>query len=110
MITLTIIIGVICLLAGHLAGLTETKLGTGALTAIILLFAISALPQCYWLFDEPVGWLTTLALWFTAAAFYHRLLADNRRNVATSAGTRRHAIVCQFGRQRLGFAFVWSVA
>lgn len=117
MIIITIIIGVTALLAGHAAGLTETKIGTAAITAIILLLAISALPECYWLFDSAAGWLTTLIIWLTTSHYYHRLFADLRRstpvvNRSTPIGRRRSSvvgrrlIVWQFGRQRLAFA--WS--
>lgn len=113
MIIFTIIIGITALLAGHAAGLTETKLGTAAITAIILLLAISALPQCYWLFDSGVGWLTTLVLWLVTSHCYHRLLTDTRRSTPVvnrqTSGCGRRLIIWQFGRQRLAFAYTWSI-
>lgn len=113
MIILTIIIGVIMLLAGHAAGLTETRLGTAAITAITVLFAISALPECAWLFDDLAGWLTTLALWLVMSHYYHRLLIDLRRSTPTinrqTPTIGRRLIIWQLGRQRLAFAYTWSI-
>lgn len=113
MIILTIAFGVIALLAGHAAGLTETKIGTAAITAIILLFTISALPQCHWLFDSPSGWLTTLALWIAITHYYHHVFADQRRSTPVinrqTPTIGRRLIIWQFGRQRLAFAYTWSI-
>lgn len=110
MIILTIIIGATMLLAGHAAGLTATKIGTAAITAIVLLLAISALPECHWLFDSAGGWLTTLALWLTTSHYYHRLFADIRRTTPVvnrpTPVVGRRLIIWQFGRQRLALA--WS--
>lgn len=114
MIALTIIIGATALIAGHLAGITETRLGTGAITALILFFAISALPQCHWLFDNTAGWATIVALWGVATALYHRILTDGRRSTPTvnhrAAAVGRRLIIWQFGRQRLAVAYTWSIA
>lgn len=110
MIIFTIVISALALLAARATGVTETRLGTAAITAIILLFVISALPQCYWLFDSIAGWLATLALWATSTVFYHRILADGRRPAPMGAASRRHALAWQFGRQRLVIAYVWSAA
>lgn len=100
MIIATIIIGIIALLAARAAGITGTWLGTGAVTAVVLFLAISALPQAQWLFDNL--WLCA-ALWAIATTFYHRLLADARRQTPTNAG-QRTGIVWQVGRYRLAFA------
>lgn len=113
MIILTIIIGATMLLAGHAAGLTETKTGTAAITAIVLLLAISALPDCYWLFDSAAGWLTTLTLWLTTSHYYHRLFTDLRRSTPVvnrqTPTIGRRLIIWQFGRQRLALAYTWSI-
>lgn len=110
MIIFTIIIGATALLAGHAAGLTTTKIGTAAITAIVLLLAISALPECHWLFDSAAGWLTTLTLWLATSHYYHRLLTDQRRSTPVvnrqTPAIGRRLIIWQFGRQRLAFA--WS--
>lgn len=105
MIPFTIIIGVLALLAAKAAGITDNKLGTAAVTAVVLLFIIAALPQCYWLFDEPAGLLLAALIWIGSTAFYHRILADSRRP-ATGAG--RRFIIWQLGRQRLAIAYAWS--
>ena len=100
MIIITIIIGIIALLAARAAGILDTWLGTGAVTAVVLFLAISALPQAHWLFDNL--WLCA-ALWAIATTFYHRLLADKRRQTPVIVG-QRTGIVWQFGRYRLAFA------
>lgn len=100
MIIVTIIIGIIALLAARAAGIAGTWLGTGAVTALILYMVISALPQAQWLFDNL--WLC-VALWAIATTFYHRLLADKRRQTPVIVG-QRTGIVWQVGRYRLAFA------
>ena len=100
MIIVTIIIGIIALLAARAAGITGTWLGTGAVTALVLYIAISALPQAHWLFDNL--WLCA-ALWAIATTFYHRLLTDARRQTPMIVG-QRSGIVWQFGRYQAGFA------
>lgn len=100
MIIATIIIGITALLTARAAGITGTWVGTGAVTAVVLFLAISALPQAYWLFDNL--WLCA-ALWAIATTFYHRLLADARRCTPVVVG-QRTGIVWQVGRYRLAFA------
>ena len=100
MIIATIIIGIIALLAARAAGILDTWLGTSAVTALVLFLAISALPQAQWLFDNL--WLCA-ALWAIATTFYHRLLADARRQTPVIVG-RRSGMVWQFGRYTVGVA------
>lgn len=100
MIIITVIIGIIALLAARAAGLTDTWLGTGAIAALILYMLIAALPQAQWLFDSL--WLCAL-LWFALTTFYHRLLADARRQSPVVVG-RRSGFVWQLGRYQVGVA------
>lgn len=100
MIIATIIIGIIALLAARAAGILDTWLGTGAVTAFVLFLAISALPQAQWLFDNL--WLCA-ALWAIVTTFYHRLLSDALRSTPVIVG-QRTGIVWQVGRYRLAFA------
>lgn len=93
MIIVTIIIGIIALTAARAAGITDTWLGTGAVTGIILYMAIAALPQAQWLFDNL--WLC-IALWGMATTFYHRLLTDARRCAPINTG--RRAVLWRWGR------------
>ncbi len=100
MIIITVIIGIIALLAARASGLTDTWLGTGAIAALILYMLIAALPQAHWLFDTP---LLTLAMWAALTTFYHRLLADKRRCAPMRAG-RRSGFVWTMGRYTVGVA------
>ena len=100
MIIVTVIIGIIALLAARAAGLTDTWLGTGAVAALILYMLIAALPQAQWLFDSL--WLCVL-LWAMLTTFYHRLLADARRQTPVVVG-RRSGFVWQLGRYTVGIA------
>lgn len=108
MIIFTIIIGAIALITAHAVGITETRLGTAAITAIVLLLAITALPQCYWLFDSLAGWLTTLVLWAGATLFYHRILTDGRRSTPINADLRRAIVDIHIGGRRLAIAIAWG--
>lgn len=100
MIIATILLGIIALSIAKAIGIMEWWIGTGSVTAIVLLMVIAALPQAHWLFDTP---LLTLALWAIATTFYHRMLADARRQTPVVVG-QRTGIVWQFGRYRLAFA------
>lgn len=100
MIIIAIIIGIIALLAARAAGITDTWLGTGAVAALILYMLIASLPQAHWLFDTP---LLTLAMWAMLTTFYHRLLADDRRQSPVVAG-RRSGFVWTLGRYTVGIA------
>lgn len=100
MIIITVIIGIIALLAARASGLTDTWLGTGAIAALILYMLIAALPQAQWLFDSL--WLCAV-LWAMLTTFYHRLLADARRQTPVVAG-RRSGFVWQLGRYTVGVA------
>lgn len=94
MIIATIIIGITALLTARAAGITGTWVGTGAVTAVVLFLVISALPQAHWLFDNL--WLCAV-LWIIATTFYHRLLADARRQTPVNVGCRS-GMVWQCGR------------
>jgi hypothetical protein len=74
MIIITVIIGIIALLAARASGLTDTWLGTGAIAALILYMLIAALPQAQWLFDSL--WLVAI-MWAMLTTFYHRCLPTN---------------------------------
>lgn len=100
MIIITVIIGIIALLAARAACLTDTWLGTGAVAAIILYMLIAALPQAQWLFDSL--WLVAI-MWAALTTFYHRLLADARRQTPVVVG-RRSGFVWSFGRVTVGIA------
>ena len=100
MIIITVIIGIIALLAARASGLTDTWLGTGAIAALILYMLIAALPQAQWLFDSL--WLVAI-MWAMLTTFYHRLLADKRRCAPMRAG-RRSGVVWSFGRVTVGIA------
>lgn len=100
MIIITVIIGIIALLAARASGLTGTWLGTGAVAAIILYMLITALPQAQWLFDSL--WLVAI-MWAALTTFYHRLLADARRQSPMHVG-RRSGFVWQLGRYQVGIA------
>ena len=100
MIIATIIIGIIALLAARAAGILDTWLGTGAVTALVLFLAISALPQAQWLFDNL--WLCA-ALWAIVTTFYHRLLSDALRSTPVIVG-RRSGFVWSMGRYTVGVA------
>ena len=76
MIALTIIISILALVAAHCAGLTQTWLGTSAVSAVVLMLAVAAIPGAWWLFDSLGGWVTTLAIWGLATTFYHKLLCE----------------------------------
>lgn len=100
MIIITVIIGIIALLAARASGLTDTWLGTGAIAALILYMLIAALPQAQWLFDSL--WLCAV-LWTMLTTFYHRLLSDKRRQSPVVVG-RRSGFVWQLGRYTVGIA------
>ena len=100
MIIATIIIGIIALLAARAAGITDTWLGTGAVAALILYMVVAALPQAQWLFDNL--WLCAV-LWAALTTFYHRLLADARRQAPMIVG-RRSGFVWSMGRYTVGVA------
>jgi len=100
MIIITVIIGIIALLSARAAGLTDSWLGTGAVAALILYMIIAALPQAQWLFDTL--WLCAV-LWAILTTFYHRLLADARRQTPVVVG-RRSGFVWSFGRVTVGVA------
>jgi len=100
MIIITIIIGIIALLAARAAGITDTWLGTGAVAALILYMLIAALPQAQWLLDSL--WLVAI-MWAMLTTFYHRLLADARRQTPAVVG-RRSGFVWQLGRYTVGVA------
>lgn len=103
MITLTIILGITALLGAYAAGLTQTWVGTSATSAIVLLLAIAALPDCHWLLQSAGGWLATALLWAMLTTFYHRLLADARRQAPMIVG-RRSGFVWSMGRYTVGVA------
>lgn len=100
MIIVTVIIGIIALLAARAAGLTDSWLGTGAVTLAMLYLIITAVPYLHCLFDSL--WLCVV-LWVVLTTFYHRLLADARRRTPSVVG-RRSGFVWAFGRYRLAFA------
>jgi hypothetical protein len=100
MIIITIIIGIIALLGARAAGITDTWLGTGAVTAALLYLIIAAVPYLHCLFDSL--WLC-LMLWAILTTFYHRLLADARRQTPVVVG-RRSGFVWQLGRYTVGVA------
>lgn len=111
MIALTIIIGILALVAAHSAGLTQTWVGTSAVSAVVLMLAVASIPGAWWLFDSLGGWVTTLSIWAIVTTFYHRLLSesapmrtDSRRQTPTIELQRRHVIGWQFGRFQVGFA------
>jgi len=99
-IALTIIISIIALLSARGAGLTATWLGTGSVTAFVLLFIMTAVPQCAVLFDSL--WIVAL-IWFGATTFYHRILTDARRQTPLRVG-RRSGFVWTVGRYTVGVA------
>lgn len=99
-IALTIIISIIALLSAKGAGLTQTWLGTGAVTAFILFFIMTAVPQCAVLFDSL--WIVFL-VWAGATTFYHRILTGARRQAPLRVG-RRSGVVWTFGRYTVGVA------
>ena len=100
MIIATILLGIIALSIAKAVGIMEWWIGTGSVTAIVLLLVIASLPQVQWLFDTP---LLALAIWIIATTFYHRLLADARRQTPVIVG-RRSGMVWQFGRYTVGVA------
>lgn len=100
MITATIIISIIALTAAKAAGITSTWLGTGAVTALILYMVIAALPGAQWMFDSL--WLCVV-IWAGLTTFYHRLLADVRRQTPVNVG-RRSFFLWSFGRYQVGVA------
>ena len=113
MIALTIIIGILALVAAYSAGLTQTWVGTSAVSAVVLMLAVAAIPGAWWLLDSVGGWVTALALWAIVTTFYHRLLgeagpggADRRRQTPVVELKRRHVIGWAFGRYQVGIAFV----
>ncbi len=113
MITLTIILGIVALWGAYSAGLTQTWVGTAAASAVVLLLAVAAIPSAWWLFDSVGGWVTALALWAGATAFYHCLLCDaapvvtdRRRQTPMIELKRRHVIGWSVGRYQVAFAFV----
>ena len=108
MLIITILTGIIALMAAYHAGITSTWLGTGSVTGIVLLLAIAALPQCYWLFDSGLGALLTVAIWAVYTTFLHRMLTDKRRCAPMNADARRHVFVWKMGRQQVILA--WAVA
>ncbi len=100
MIIVTVIIGIIALLAARTAGITDSWLGTGAVAALILYMLIAALPQAQWLLDSL--WLVAI-MWAMLTTFYHRLLSDKRRQSPVVVG-RRTGFVWSFGRVTVGVA------
>lgn len=111
MIALTIIIGILALIAAYSAGLTQTWVGTSAVSAVVLLLAVAAIPGAWWLFDSVGGWVTALALWVGCSTFYYRLLCaplpivtDQRRQTPAVELRRRHVIGWSFGRYQVGLA------
>jgi len=100
MIIITVIIGIIALLAARAAGITATWLGTGAVTLAMLYLIIAAVPYLHCLFDSL--WLCAL-LWVVLTTFYHRLLADARRQSPMHVG-RRSGFVWTLGRYQVGIA------
>lgn len=98
MITASIIIGIIALLAAHQAGITATWLGTGAVTGLIMLLCILAMPAVL-----VAGFWAIAALWAAVTTFYHVLLATTCRRAPVNAG-QRSAFVWSFGRYRVAFA------
>ena len=94
MIIATILLGIIALSIAKAVGIMEWWIGTGSVTAIVLLLVIASLPQVQWLFDTP---LLALAIWIIATTFYHRLLADARRQTPVNVGCRL-GMVWQCGR------------
>lgn len=99
-IALTIIISVAALVSARAAGLTATWLGTGSVTALVLFFIMSAVPQCAVLFDSL--WLV-VPVWAGTTTAYHRILTGKRRHAPMRAG-RRSGIVWSFGRYTVGIA------
>jgi len=100
MMIATILLGIIALSIAKAVGIMEWWIGTGSVTAIVLLLLIAALPQAHWLFDTP---LLTLAMWAALTTFYHRLLTDARRQTPVVVG-RRSGFVWQLGRYTVGVA------
>jgi hypothetical protein len=107
MLLVTIITGIIAIIAAYSAGITSTWIGTGSVTGIVLFLAIAALPQCHFLFDSGVGAFVIVAMWAIYTTFVHRLLSNARRRTPISAG-HRSVIAWQFGKNRLALA--WEVA
>lgn len=109
---LTITLSILMLIAAHAAGLTETRLGTGAATAIVVMLVIAGYAPAHFLFDSAAGWLLTLALWAFATSLNHHLLAEFRSALQPihriQPTSTRRAIAWQFGDRRLAFA--WEVA
>ncbi len=111
MIALTIIVGVAALVAAHSAGLTQTWVGTSAVSAVVLMLAIAAIPGAWWLFDGVGGWVTALALWAIVTTFYHRLLCeaapivmDRRRQTPVVELRKPHVVHWRIGRYAFGVA------
>jgi len=100
MIIATIVIGIIALLAARAVGITDTWLGTGAVTAILLYLIIAAVPYLHCLFDGL--WLVAI-IWVVLTTFYHRLLSDARRQSPMHVG-RRSGFVWTLGRYTVGVA------
>lgn len=105
MIPLSIIIGIIAIIAAHQAGLTATWLGTGSVTSLVLFMCILALPQCHWLFDSMAGFAIVVALWVAYTTLVYRLLSDKRRCAPMHADARRF-VMWRMGRR----VFVMGVA
>ena len=100
MIIITVIIGIVALLAARAVGITGTWLGTGAVTAAMLYMLIAAVPYLHCLFDSL--WLVAI-MWIALTTFYHRLLADARRQSPVVVG-RRSGFVWTMGRYTVGVA------
>lgn len=111
MLLLTITLGITLMLCAHSVDLTRHWLGTSAVTAVVMLLAIAALPSCAWLLQSAVGLATTALLWLVITTFYHRLLCesmptvtDRRRQTPMVELKRRHVAAWQFGRYTVGVA------
>jgi hypothetical protein len=107
MLIITIITGIIAIMAAYHAGITSTWIGTGSVTGIVLFLAIAALPSCHWLFDSGVGAFVIVGIWAAYTTFIHSLLTNARRRTPTNAG-QRSVIAWQIGNARLAVA--WEVA
>ena len=116
MLLLTIALSILMLVAAHAAGLTETWLGTGSATAVIVMLVITGYTPAHFLFDGAAGWLLTIALWIFATSLNHHLLAEFRSAIKPITPIRpigrnrptRHALAWQLAGYRLAFA--WEVA
>lgn len=111
MIALTIILGVAMLLCARAVDLTQTWIGTAAASAVILLLVMAALPSAWWLFDDLIGWVTSLALWAITTVLYYALLHDpapahvaQRRSTPIIELRQPRIIHFQIGRYAFGFA------